>query len=430
MSEQFLYYLWQNRLICGDLTLTDMRKVEILYPGSRNSGAGPDFFNARIKIERTEWAGNVEMHLRSSDWELHKHHQDKNYDNVILHVVLEDDQPVSYSNGEPIPTLVCQNNFDVDMLESYERMIANRHFVPCAGAIAHCDDFVMMSWLENIAAERLIMRQKEIEKVLEYTQNDWNRAYYVRLCRNFGFKVNAEPFELLETILPLQVLLKNNADIDDIEALVFGAAGFLEKNHNDEYPRQLRNNFLFFKRKYEINPMEAHLWKFMRVYPGNFPTIRLSQFAQVAALNGIQFSNILGAKDIREIKSYFRVSTTPYWETHYQFDKTSWKRDKKLGNESINLLLINTILPFVFAYGRLREELSFCEKAIELFQQLPPENNYIIRKWKEIGVKAQNAMESQALLHLKEKYCNTKRCLQCRIGDYLLRVSPPNRSNL
>ena len=421
MNEQFIYYLWQNRLITGDLTLTNGEPLHIIQPGIRNQESGPDFFNARLKIGNTVWAGNVELHLKSSDWTLHKHHEDKNYDAIILHVVVKDNAPVRYGNNQPVPTLEIANRFDLKLLDRYQQMISGKGFIPCADSVASCDDFVTLSWLENIAAERLIKRQKEIETLLERTKNDWDTSYYIRFCRNFGFKVNAEPFEILGRTLPLLTLLKHADNRSYIEAILYGMAGLLDEDCEDEYPKTLQKDFDFFRKKYTLTPMEKHLWKFMRIHPGNFPSVRLSQLAEIVQNGGIRFSEILTISDITQLKTMFQVKASPYWENHYRFGKPSPKRQKNLGEDAINLLLINTIIPFIFVYGHMHQNPAHCENAIRLFQQLPPENNVITRQWEQCGVKAANAMESQALIHLKQNYCTAKKCLQCRIGDYLLR---------
>ncbi|MCL2511955.1 MAG: DUF2851 family protein [Bacteroidales bacterium] len=422
MNEQFICYLWQNRLITGNLTLTNGEPLQVIHPGTRNQESGPDFFNARIKIGATTvWAGNVEIHLKSSDWTLHKHHEDKNYDCIVLHVVFKDNTPVYYSNNQPVPTLEVADRFDEKLLERYEQMIAGKGFIPCAESVASCDDFVVLSWLENIAADRLIKRQKEIEALLERTKNDWDTSYYIRFFRNFGFKVNAEPFEILGRTLPLLTLLKHADNRSYIEAILYGMAGVLEDDFEDEYPKMLQKEFDFFRKKYTLTPMAKHLWKFMRTHPGNFPTIRLSQLAEIVQSGGVRFSEILQVANIAQLEAMFQVKASSYWNSHYRFDKTSPQKQKSLGENAINLLLINTIIPFIFAYGHIHKELSYCEKAILFFQQLPPEDNVIIRHWAQSGIKAANAMESQALIHLKQNYCVAKKCLQCRIGDYLLR---------
>jgi hypothetical protein len=336
-------------------------------------------------------------------------------------VVLQDNKPVYYRNNQPVPTLEIADKFDRKLLERYEQMISDKGFVPCADSIDSCDDFVVLSWLENIAAERLLKRQKEIEALLERTKNDWDTIYYIRFCRNFGFKVNAEPFEMLGRTLPLLTLLKHADNRSYIEAILYGMAGLLEGNFEDEYPKTLQKDFDFFRKKYTLNPMEKHLWKFMRLHPGNFPTIRMSQFAEIVQNGGIRFSKILQTSDVAQLKAMFQVKASPYWETHYRFEKKSPQKHKNLGESAVNLLLINTIIPLIFAYGHIHKELSYCEKAIKFFQQLPPEDNVITRNWAQCGITAANAMESQALIHLKQNYCVAKKCLQCRIGNYLLR---------
>lgn len=422
MTEEFLCYLWEFRLFRGDLKLVDGRDFRIVNSGIRNHESGPDFFNARIQIEEIQWVGNVEIHLKASDWIRHHHHNDKSYDNVILHVVFESDTSIETAAGETVPTFSVENFFDITLWEHFQQIIKGRGWVPCAGLVGKADDFVVLSWLENIAAARLMKRQEEIETVLQRTGNDWDAAYWIRLCRNFGFQVNAVPFELLGSMLPLNYLLKHADSLLAVESILFGVAGMLNEDFQDDYPKQLQKEFDFYRKKFNINVLEKHLWKFMRTHPGNFPTIRLAELAQVVCSGGAHLSNILNANSIDELKKMFCVAASDYWNNHYRFDKTSSEKVKILGNNSIDLLLINTVIPFIFSYGQLRKDDLLSEKALIFFQQLPPEDNQIIRNWEKLGVKAQNAMESQSLIQLKQQYCSSSKCLQCRIGDYLLRL--------
>lgn len=422
MTEEFLCYLWEFHRFTGDLHLTDGRNFRIISSGIRNRESGPDFFDARIQIDDFQWIGNVEIHLKASDWERHHHQMDKSYDNVILHVVFDNDKTIETTMGEPIPTFSAEKFLDIKLWEQFQQIVKGRGWIPCAGLVGKTDDFVVMSWLENIAAERLIKRQEEIETVLQRTGNDWDAAYWIRLCRNFGFKVNAEPFEMLGRMLPPNLLLKHADNLLAVEAMLFGVAGMLDEDFEDDYPKQLKKEFEFYRKKFNINSIENHLWKFMRTHPANFPTIRLAELVQVVRCGGSRLSNILEAANVEELKKLFSVSASEYWNNHFRFDKISSEKSKILGNDAIDLLLINTIIPFIFSYGQLRGDDAYCEKALILFQQIPPENNQIIRNWEKVGIKAQNAMESQALIQLKQQYCTPAKCLQCRIGDYLLRL--------
>lgn len=422
MTEEFISYLWLYRLFQKDIHLTDGREFKILNPGIRNFESGPDFLDARIQIGDILWVGNVEIHLKSSDWNRHHHQEDKSYDNVILHVVLDYDKDIFSTNGEIIPTFSIENVFDIHLWENFQQIIKGKGWIPCSGMIAKTDDFVMLSWLENMAADRLIKRVNEVEVLLQRTKNDWEKAFWIRLCRNFGFKSNAEPFEMLGRILPLNYLLKHTDNQLAVEAMIFGTAGMLNDDYEEEYPKSLKKEYEFYAKKFNLSQIEPHLWNFMRVYPVNFPTIRLAQISQLVCRGGASFSKISEINNIEDLKRLFSITASEYWNNHYRFGIISLGKPKTIGHEAIELVLINTVLPFIFSYGKLRGDDSYCERALMLLQKLPPENNHLIRNWQKIGVHAHNAMETQALLQLKQQYCSTAQCLQCRVGDYLLRL--------
>lgn len=418
MQEEFLHYLWKFRLFDNrELKTVEGESVDIIKCGEHNSDSGPDFFNAKIKIGKTLWAGNVEIHIRASDWEAHKHQHDKAYDNVILHVVYQADKELKRKNGETIPTLELKTRIPKHLYQKYLSFKSSSDWTPCGTQIKNIDSFTLNHWLDRLLVERLERKSNPILASLRQNKNNWEETFYQFLARNFGLKVNSEPFELLARALPLSVLAKHKDNLLQLEALLFGTAGLLEKEFNDDYPRQLQKEFKFLKQKFKLKPMDASLWKFMRLHPPNFPTIRIAQFANLIFRSTHLFSKILETKNIA---SFLECESSTYWLTHYRFDKLSPKRKKTLGNEAINNILINTIAPFIFVYGKQKNEETHIDSALELLEKTLPEKNSIISKWEELGVTAKSSYETQALLQLKNEYCTKKRCLECSIGAKLL----------
>jgi len=422
MRESFLHFLWRwRRFDAQNLHTTDGQTLEILHPGEWNDHAGPDFFNAHLRIGDTTWAGNVEMHLRASEWLAHHHSDDAAYDNVVLHVVLEEDQPIARASGERIPCLELKGRIPAKILETYQRLEHERAWIPCQHFFKNIPDIIRLNWLDRLLVERLEQKTAAVAEMLAATENHWEEAFYRLLARNFGLKVNAEPFEALARSLPLLTLAKHKNDLKQVEALLFGQAGFLEETFKDEWPKALAQEYKFLKHKYNLAPLAASQWKFLRLRPPNFPTVRLAQFAALVHQSAHLFSKILEAKNLRELENLFDVQPGEYWRTHFQFDKPSVKRAKNLGRDFVHLLIINTIAPFLFHYGKTREQEDFQKRALHLLEELPPEANAIVDGWSDLDVPAKNAYQTQALIHLKTRYCDAKRCLECAVGNAILK---------
>ncbi len=371
------------------------------------------------------WAGNVEIHVHATDWKLHKHQFDQAYDNIILHVVFVEDKKISRKNGESIPTIEVAESFDIGLLKRYKNLMQSKNRIPCEFQIREVDRFKQNNWLDRLLIERLEIKSKGIEEKLEYNNNDWSETFYQHLASNFGFKVNAVPFELLARSLPLKILAKHKDNIKQVEALLFGQAGMLENNKVDKYYKGLIKEYDFLAGKYKLVPIDVHLWRFMRLRPVNFPTIRISQFAALIANSSHLFSKVLGNDSYSFLLNLFNVQASSYWNTHYTFGKETVGKSKKLGKTGIQLILINTVAPFLFIYGRKKNEQSFIDRALKLLDQIPGEKNAIIRMWSDIEMNTSTAFNTQALLHLKNNYCDKKLCLSCGIGHTILNQKIP-----
>ncbi len=424
MNEKFLSYLWKFRLFQGNMTLTNGDSVAILKPGSQNTDSGPDFFNALIKIDDTTWAGNVEIHVKSSDWYLHKHQSDPAYDNIILHVVYENDRNVLRQNSKKIPTLELKNSYDTNIYNKYKSYIASERWIACENDIDKIDYFTLLSWLHRLAVERLEKKSDDITRNLKSVRNNFQEVFYQKLSRYFGFKANNDAFELLAKTMPLKILATHSQNLHQIEALLYGQAGLLLEKYKDEYPKALLNEYRFLSEKYSLQPLEKKIWRFMRMRPANFPTIRISQFAHLIFRSSSLLHRIISEENLKILTGLFKVKASDYWNNHYQFDvKTENKHSKSLGKNSIELLLINTVIPFVFIYGKYHNRTDLTEKAIDWLEQIKGESNNIINHFNQLGIGCENAMQSQAMVHLKENYCNKKRCLECAIGHQLLKTN-------
>jgi hypothetical protein len=420
MKEEFLQYIWKYKLYTDSkLESANNQRIEVLNQGVHNHDSGPDFFNAKIKINNTIWAGNVEVHINSSDWYLHKHHQDKAYDNVILQVVYNHDKEVSRTNGQVIPTLELK--FDQNLLSNYDSLISQETWIPCQEHIKIVDSFTTQNWLEKLTIERLEEKSIRIKEFLEQTNNSWEEAFYIQIARNFGFKLNSDPFEYLAKSLPIKHIAKHKNNLYQIEAFLFGQAGFLNKESGDQYFTKLKNEYDYLKKKFKLIPVENHLWKFLRSRPVNFPTIRIAQFAKLIYNSSALFSKVLETKTIKEYYNLFQIEPSEYWDNHYQFNKESVKKSKVLGRSAIDMILINTIVPFLFVYGKTKGLSALQERSFELLEEIKPEKNSIISKWSNLGLQASNAFETQALIQLKNKYCSHKKCLNCQIGNFIIR---------
>lgn len=415
MREEFLYYIWENRLTDKDLKTMEGEAIDIVATGYRNTDSGPDFLEAKIQIGDKLWAGHVEIHVKSSDWNRHGHQNDKAYKNVILHVVYENDTQVN-----EIPTLELKGHFDESLFTQYQRLISSKNWIPCEKSIGQVPVFTRLSWLDRMAVERLESKSETVTKILEANQFDWEDALYKLLMRYIGLKVNNEAFEYLANILPFKTLLKHADNLLQVEAMLMGCAGFLEADFTEEYPLLLKREFAVMRAKFNLLTMPAERWRFMRMRPSSFSTIRLSQMAQLIHKNGCLFSKIKAAKDTAEVKALFDVEASEYWKTHYRFEVPAESKPKHLGNTTADVLIINAVAPLLFCYGKLHKDESYCDTAMQFLEKTEAEDNAIIRRYAQCSISAENAMQSQALLHLYSYFCKRKRCLECRIGNVLL----------
>jgi hypothetical protein len=421
MTEEFLHYLWKFSLLTPNLSLVSGEPIKIINAGIHNTDSGPDFLNARIKIDNTTWAGNIEIHIKSSDWFAHKHHLNKAYDNIILHVVFQNDIDVKTRENQKVPTLEIEKRFNSSLFDRYQDFMISRNWIACEKMIAGVDRFVSHSWLDRMLVERLETKATEIQSQLRFNKNNWERTFYEFLARNFGFKVNSLPFDLLAKSISLSYLAKHKDNLLQIESLFFGQAGLLPAKPKDEYSAKLCSEYNFLKTKYKLTPMDAHLWRFMRLRPSNFPTIRIAQFAGLVHKSSHLFAKILEKETIKDMISLFEISVSQYWQEHFNFGKKSTVKFKKLGTQSIYLIHINTVIPFIFIYGHSIGNQSLIDRSLRFLEQIPGESNSVTRKWDALGMSCRTAFSTQALIQLKTEYCARKKCLECGIGNYFMK---------
>ncbi len=418
MSEELLYYIWQHRLFnTTALKSTEGEPIELVSPGQRNYDSGPDFTNARVRVGETLWAGNIEIHQKSNDWLHHKHQYDPSFSNIILHVVYEDDKP----EVTGAPTLELKGLIDENLLSKYNYLLHNSQWIPCEKMLPEVDELTFTLCQERMVIERLEQKTMAIEALLKRNTGSWEETMYQLTARGFGLKVNREPFELLACSLPLNTIAKQKQDLKCIEALLFGQAGMLNEEPKDEYMASLQREYRYQQHKHQLRPTQGHSWKFLRLRPASFPTVRIAQFAMLLHRSVHLFSKILETHKLSDVEALFKVGTSAYWDTHYTFGKESTKSTKELGSTTLDLLVINTIAPILFTYARHKGDEDLQERALSWLQQLKPERNEILNKWKQLGRKAENAYESQALIQLKNEHCAHKKCLSCAIGNKILK---------
>lgn len=422
MKESILHYIWQNKLFTAhNLVTTNNEAVEVIDTGLLNSDAGPDFFNAKVRIGNTIWAGNIEIHTKSSDWKKHHHQSDPVYNPVILHVVKTADTNIYRTNGEIIPQLELRYPFQIE--ENYERLIAQQKWIACEDKIADLPPIILSMWKNALLAERLALKTEAIKVLLNESNQHWEEAFYRSLARSFGFGTNSLPFETLAKSLSLSVLAKHKDNLFQLEALLFGQSGLLSVN-SDEYAGKLWNEYLFLQAKYKLVPMDGSMWKLMRLRPDNFPHLRIAQFAGLIHSLSKLFSKIIENPDISVLNQLFVSTPSSYWDHHYLFGNISSYKKKTIGRNSLNSIIINSIVPFVFVYGWIKNDEQLKSKAMDLLTEIPAEKNVIVKKWQEIGFNSGSAFDSQALLFLKKHYCDEKKCLRCRIGHNVLTLQP------
>jgi hypothetical protein len=417
MTENFLQYIWKYGLYYP-LSANPGKRIEVINPGLANRDSGPDFFNAMVRIEETVMAGNVEIHINSSDWYRHGHHLNKAYDSVILQLVLNADAEVKRINGEIIPT--AEVRFERRLFDNYRQLLDNEYWIPCEPLIRYADMGMIKEWLHIQLFKRLEQKARIMGSVLFSNDNDWQESFYQQLARNFGFRLNGCTFEMLARSLPFKLLLRHRDSLFQLEALLFGQAGMLEFEARDDYSRSLIKEYRFLRLKYNLKPVENHLWKFLRLRPAGFPTVRIAQFASLIHQNPGLFAFAIDLQDLKMMNIFHTISASGYWDNHYVFDKPSVSRRKSLGKPAVLSIIINTIVPFLYFYGKHRQIDDLKVRAVDFLKEIPPENNSIIRKWKAMGICPDNAFTSQALLQQKNEYCSYKRCLDCGIGNYLI----------
>lgn len=394
--------------------------MEIIRPGQHNHDAGPDFLEALIRIDGTLWAGNVEVHSLSSDWMRHRHDHDDAYQNVILHVVYRHDHDIKRVNGETLVTLALENYIGTEFYNAWQSMVNNDLWIPCAREFHAISPAVVHSWLESLCAERMEMRCAELQRLSTTYAGDPAQIHYHSMVTAFGFSLNRGPAELLARQAPLLLISKYRGDLTRLEALLFGQAGFLERRHRDHYPRILHREYLFLKHKHGLKPIQGHLWKFLRLRPNNFPSIRLAQLSMLLHTHENPAGALAMAGNPREAAEIFKAKVSEYWCTHYIFDKASKSSPKELTSSSASLLLMNHAIPWLFFEGTRRNDERLRAKAMEWLEELKPEVNSLTRKFTALGIRPETAMDTQGLIQLKKHYCDGKRCLDCRIGLKLL----------
>lgn len=423
--ENLLHYVWKHKLYAPDSFRTiEGIALEIIDPGVYNTHAGPDFFNAKIKLDDKIWVGNVEIHTCSSDWYKHNHDEDKAYNSVILHVVkVMDEKMVKDEAGRSIPQWILK--IPNHIIENYNYLISKDYSIPCLGQINEIPEIYLSDWKTALLTERLERKTNTIFQLLKDYQEDWNEVFYITLARNFGFGINNDAFERLAKSLPLKYILKHSHSTGQIEALFLGQAGLLEEETiHDDYYLLLQQEYRFLSKKYKLQKLESHIFKSLRIRPNNFPHIKIVQLAGFIGQKQSLFSKILETNDMKDFQSLFFSNVNEYWENHYHFEKTSVKKKKTLGLSAIDVILINTVVPLLFAYGKKKDQVFFMGKAFELLESIKPENNFIVNSFTKAGVTVSHAGDSQALIQLKREYCEQKKCIFCRIGHKLLCKKP------
>lgn len=432
VMESLLQYVWKHKLFpLEQLKTTDGLDVEVIDAGLQNHDAGPDFFNAKIKIGGTMWIGNVEIHGRSSAWCAHGHERDKAYDNVVLHVAADVDTDVFTSAGRRVPQIRLRVPDKV--AANYEALLSADRYPPCYGVLPRLDRLTVHAWLNRLLAERLERKTGDIRHRVELCGGSWESALFVTMARAYGFGVNGDAFERWAMSVPLQSVGRHRDDLFQIEAVFMGQAGLLDPSAlsprhreaavGDGYFDRLRGEYQYLAHKFGLRPIEAGAWRFMRMRPQNFPYIRLSQLASLYHSRRADMSRLAECTTADQMRDLLATGVTPYWETHYTFGSVSRRSSKRLSAASLDLLIVNTAVPMLFAYGRYRGDEAMCGRAFDIMSQLKAEDNNVTRLWAECGVKAANAGDSQALMQLKREYCDRKDCLRCRIGyEYLRRA--------
>lgn len=424
MTEAFLHYVWQFQYFDKRSLLTEGGEpVEVFNPGMLNKDAGPDFLNARVRIGAIDWIGNVEIHLRASGWRDHGHDSDPAYDNVILHVVWINDWPVVRKDGSTLPAVALMGRIERSLILRYTDLVSTIAAIPCATRYRSVDKLVRINMIDRAVVRRLEKKSAAVLETWNKTSQNWEETLYQMLFANFGFKVNTAPFQLLARALPFRIVLKHSANLLQVEALLFGQAGLLDNNYRDSYFLSLKREFSLLDRKYnlagrKLNPAQ---WRFLRLRPSNFPTLRMAQLAAFLHNNPRIFSILQETTDLKALQSIFALEQSEYWLRHYRFGVRQSKVVPHMGIDSINNIVVNTVVPVLVAYGRVVGEPHWMERSIDFLKRMPGEQNAITRKWNDLGETTTSAFDSQALIELYREFCLKRRCLDCAIGSSLVK---------
>ena len=416
LNEEFLYYIWQFKRWKGELKTLSGQKIQVEKPGFRNPNAGPDFLNAQIRINGVLWAGNVEIHVKSSDWFFHKHEQDENYKKLILHVVYFHDLE---ELPHDCPLLILNEKIPKELLKNFGNLQQPFEFIPCESLFSEADPFIVSTFIEALFIQRLEEKVAILRQRLALLNGDWEALLFERIAYVFGLKVNAQAFEIMAKSFPFKILQQISRKSENTEALLFGQAGFLN-DVKDDYQWELQQQYIYLKHKYNLKEVENHLFKFLRLRPPNFPTVRIAQLAALYKFENQLFNKLIATDSFEELTKLFqKIKTTSYWDTHYNFGKESKKEVKRISKDRLQLFLLNAIIPVRYFYEQQTGNENV-EKLLELIRAMPAEQNSTVKKFKNIGAKIQNSMDSQAFLELKKNFCDQKKCLNCRIGNQII----------
>lgn len=423
LTERLLHFIWQFQYYNqSELSTVGGEKIEVIHPGNYNTNQGPDFSDAKIRIDNAVWAGSVELHIRTSDWERHHHHGDSHYKNVVLHVVWEDDAGQGMLDAEQarVPVFELRERVSKILMGRYEQLMHSAAFIPCEKRIGEVKDITWKNWMARLLTERLYRKSNTVESFLHQTNFHWEESFWWLLARNFGMYVNADAFEILARSISINVLAKQKHQIHQLEAILLGQAGLLEEDFQEDYPLMLQKEYRFQQKKHGIRPVPAP-FLFLRMRPGNFPTIRLAQLAMLIHQSAHLFSVLKDMESLDEARKLFDVTANDYWHYHYRLDEPSGFKQKHLGDLMIDNLIINTVVPVLFTYGYYHKDQRFTDRAIQWLEQTTGEKNSVTDGFSELGIENSNAFDSQALLHLRTEYCIKKRCLECPVGSTLLK---------
>jgi len=424
VSESFLHYLWQFQYFDkSDLTTSAGEGLVVFKPGILNTNAGPDFSDAKINLTGIDWVGSVEIHINASDWIDHRHHEDPAYENVILHVVWTENKPIYRTDGSRIPTIELKGRVDEKLITEYRRLVSHQAEIPCERLFAKLDHVIKLSMIDRVLMMRLEEKARQVLYLLNQNKGDWEETTYQLISTHFGFKVNKEPFSQLAKALPFKVIQKHRSDLLQIEALLFGQAGFLMSRTRDEYVIKLFTEYNYLSKKYSLDhvKIDSAQWKFLRLRPSNFPTLRIAQLSRLLQYRESIFNTLMEVENYKQLLQVFEITPSVYWSTHYRFGKKAESIVPVFGRASADIIIINAVVPLMVAYGKKKDDWTLVDKAIHILQQIPAEKNSVVNLWKRLGFVSKTAFDSQGLLELYHHFCQARQCLNCSIGSAILK---------